>query len=200
VSLVEDARTMMQLRALGITDARWAGLLARHRRKDFAGRSGPDDLLLPIRGGQSVLPVVETVALIDALGPVDGKKIALIGGGSGWSGALLAGLGAEITVFERVEVLADALALRLEGEGAIAVRFADGFQVICAEGERFQAVLVCASMTRDEFDRLQSDCDGAVVAPVSMSDGVCRVQSSVEQGRSGLTISATPLRSGTVRR
>lgn len=198
MNLLSQTRTVLALREAGITNIALAEALRAHPRGEFAPRDGPDDLALPIGEGQSVLPVLDTVALIHALGDVADRSVALIGGGSGWSAALLLALGARLQVVERRERLADAIRLRFEGQSACKTIFGDGYAALLTGELDCEAAVFFVSLDESEYHRITLAFKGAIAAPVREEGGLVQLRSSRFSGPAGLTLQATPRRVGTV--
>lgn len=125
-------RLILELRQLGVTDARVLSAIERTNRSLFAPAHlealAWDDVALPIVGGQTMTkPSLIAQAMLD-LNVRSDDRVLEIGAGSGYQTAILARLGARVASVERVRALADAARARLAGLGLAnaSVHCADG--------------------------------------------------------------------------
>ncbi len=166
------ARLILTLRRRGIDDRRILGAIEQVPRKLFVSAEDQilaiEDRSLPIECGQT-LPAPSVVGLmLKALQPIPGQKILQIGTGSGYTAAVLAGLGAEVITIDRYRTLTDLArerfaALRLE---RIEAEWGDGL-LGWSKREPYDRILVSAALPTIPavlFDQLKDT--GILVAPV----------------------------------
>lgn len=188
------ARLILALRRRGIDDRRILGAMEQVPRKLFVSAEDQvlaiEDRSLPIECGQT-LPAPSVVGLmLKALQPAPGHKILQIGTGSGYTAAVLAGLGAEVITIDRYRTLVDLArerfaALRLD---RIEAEWGDGL-LGWSKRQPYDRILVCAALPAVPatlFAQLKDN--GVLVAPVGpggatqnlkrvcMVDGVPRLE------------------------
>jgi protein-L-isoaspartate(D-aspartate) O-methyltransferase len=142
-------RLILELRQLGVTDARVLSAIERTERTRFAPPHlhtlAWDDVALPISDGQTMTkPSLIAQAILD-LNVRGDDRVLEIGTGSGYQTAILSRLAAKVTSVERVKRLADDARDRL-GAMALAnvsVHWADGIDG-WKEGAPFDRVIVNA--------------------------------------------------------
>jgi len=131
----ESARRMrliLELRQIGVTDARVLAALERTNRSSFAPAHMEalawDDLALPIACGQTLTKPSLIARFVRDLGVTPADNVLEIGAGSGYQTAILARLGARVSSVERHEALAVSAqeALSAIGVTNAAVHWADG--------------------------------------------------------------------------
>lgn len=95
-----------------------------HRHADLAWR----DMALPIACGQTMPEPWLVARMAEALGVQPSHRVLEIGGGNGYSAAILSRLAREVVTVERFPALASAAATRLAALGL------QNVQVLCADG------------------------------------------------------------------
>src|SRR5690242_6656499 len=128
--------------------------------------------MLPIECGEAIEGIdlqASVMAKLD-LGP--GHRVLEIGGGSGFTSALLGRLSGRVLSLERYKTLANLARQRLEtlGLGNVVVRHADGSKPLASEGP-FDRIVVWAafdSHPRSFVELLSSG--GVMIAPIGPGD------------------------------
>lgn len=177
-----DQRASMverQLRRRGITDQRVLEAMGRVPRELFVPEeiraSAYSDAALPIGLGQTISQPWIVAATIEALGLRGDETVLEVGGGSGYTGALLAELAARVISIELVPELAATAREALEGAGY----GADRVEVIVGDGSLglpdrapFDAIAVHAASPGPPSALLdQLGPGGRLVAPVAAERG-----------------------------
>jgi len=130
-----DARRMrliLELRQMGVTDARVLSAIERTPRAHFAPAHlealAWDDVALPIERGQTMTKPSLIAQMLLALQVGPGHRVLEIGSGSGFQTAVLARLADRVTSLERIRALADSARERFVEIGAAnaQVHWADG--------------------------------------------------------------------------
>ena len=111
-SLARRAMVDSQLRPEAVTDRGVLAAMATVERERFV----PDrhkslayvDRPLPIGAGRTMMPPAALGRLLSELAPVAGERALVVGSGSGYSAALLAAIGLDVTALESDQALADA--------------------------------------------------------------------------------------------
>ncbi|MBF0293760.1 MAG: protein-L-isoaspartate O-methyltransferase [Magnetococcales bacterium] len=121
--------------------------------------------------GRRSLTPVQTGWLIDALGVTNGKRVLVIGAGSGYEAALLGTMGAQVHALESDPALAERGASLTDRE-QVAWKvgpLADGWP----DGEKFDAILLCGAVPAIPYHLLgQLRPDGVLAGIVGNSDDV----------------------------
>jgi protein-L-isoaspartate(D-aspartate) O-methyltransferase len=128
--------------------------------------------MLPIECGEAIEGIDLQAAVMAALDLAPGQRVLEIGGGSGFTGALLGRLSGRVLSVERYKTLANLARQRLEalGIGNVVVRHADGSKPIASEGP-FDRIVVWAafdSHPRSFVEMLSTG--GVMVAPIGPGD------------------------------
>ena len=147
------ARLVLQLRQNGVTSGPVLKAMETIDRSAFAAPGLRDlafeDAYLPIACGQAILPPVTTGKLMQAMGFADGRpsRVLLVGAGSGYMAALIAGLSDHVVAAERYRTLVEAARDRLAAVSVtnIDVVHADGLTG-CAEFGPFDRILLTGSV------------------------------------------------------
>ena len=111
-SLARRAMVDSQLRPEAVTDRGVLAAMATVERERFVPDSHKAlayfDRPLPIGGGRTLMPPAALGRLLSELAPVAGERALVVGSGSGYSAALLAAIGLDVTALESDQALADA--------------------------------------------------------------------------------------------
>ena len=111
-SLARRAMVDSQLRPEAVTDRGVLAAMATVERERFVPDSHKAlayfDRPLPIGGGRTMMPPAALGRLLSELAPVAGERALVVGSGSGYSAALLAAIGLDVTALESDQALADA--------------------------------------------------------------------------------------------
>jgi protein-L-isoaspartate(D-aspartate) O-methyltransferase len=163
-----------QLRRRGITDARVLAAMGAVPRELFVPEAirarAYDDAALPIGSGQTISQPWIVAAICQALGLAGDETVLEIGGGSGYSAAVLALLAGRVISVELVAELAesarDALAMLGEWTDRVEVVVGDGSLGLPGEAP-FDAIAVHAAAPEPPRTLLgQLAPGGRLVAPV----------------------------------
>ena len=111
-SLARRAMVDSQLRPEAVTDRGVIAAMGSVERERFV----PDrhkalayfDRPLPIGAGRTMMPPAALGRLLSELAPVAGERALVVGSGTGYSAALLAAIGLDVTTLESDAALADA--------------------------------------------------------------------------------------------
>lgn len=111
-SLARRAMVDSQLRPEAVTDRGVLAAMGSVERERFV----PDrhkslayfDRPLPVGAGRTMMPPAALGRLLSELAPVAGERALVVGSGSGYSAALLAEIGLDVTALESDQALADA--------------------------------------------------------------------------------------------
>jgi protein-L-isoaspartate(D-aspartate) O-methyltransferase len=165
-------RLLMELRGLGITDARVLGAIERVPRDAFVPAAFKDqaweNVALPISHAQTISQPLVVALMTQALDVGDRHKVLEIGTGSGYQAAVLAKLARRVFTMERHR------ALLKEAENRFAelklhnitTRFGDGSKG-WPEQAPFDRIIVTAAATEVPQVLLDSLAEGGIlVAPV----------------------------------
>ena len=176
----EQARLAMvaeQLRSRGIADERVLGVMTATPREVFV----PEDVraeayadeAIPIGAGQTISQPYMVARMTELLEVQPGDRILEIGTGSGYQAAILAGLGAWVTTYERQESLIPAARARLESVGFgdhVEIRLADG-SLGDPAGAPWDGIIVTAAAPSIPVElRDQLGEGGRLVIPVGPRD------------------------------
>lgn len=201
-AFLNDARNRMvdsQIRPNRVSDPRILEAMRQLPRERFL----PAGLLtlayadqnVPLGGGRVLLQPMVLARLVQAAAPLRGERALVAGAGSGYSAALLAALGCEVTALEEPGMLLD-LAKTALAALAPAVRLVSGplpagwptgapYDVILIDGAVPEVPAALASQLNRETGRLLT-----IVAPAGTGDGTYRV------GHTGLAVHAEPTPAG----
>lgn len=193
------ARLLLHLRQEGVTDTRVLTAMEALGRAAFVddpalAHLAYEDAVLPIPCGQVILRPAATGHLLQALALPDDRsaKVLLVGLGSGYMTALLAGLCAQVFAVDRFASLVRAGAGRLEhlGISNAILRQSDGLHGWPEEAP-FDRIVLAGSVLRVPDGLLaQLAPGGRLSAPVLTSDGGTIV--SVDAGGSVRTCPSFP--------
>ncbi len=170
-------RFILEVRQLGVTDARILAAIERTSRADFAALHleplAWDDVALPLDCGQTLTKPTTIASMVAALAPRPQDKVLEIGTGSGYQTAILSRLCAHVDTLERYRTLAAAARDRLAalGRDNARVMVADGAYGWPEEGpyDRIAVNGSVAAPNQDLFDQLAPE--GVLVAPVGAGGG-----------------------------
>ena len=141
-SLARRAMVDSQLRPEAVTDRGVLAAMGTVERERFVpDRQKPlayFDRPLPIGAGRTMMPPAALGRLLSEMAPVTGERALVVGSGSGYSAALLAAIGLEVTALESDPALAHAatqagIATKV---GALAAGWEDGapYDLILVDG------------------------------------------------------------------
>jgi protein-L-isoaspartate(D-aspartate) O-methyltransferase len=162
-----------QLRRRGITDERVLGAMGEVPREEFVPEemrsSAYTDSALPIGYEQTISQPWVVAAICQALDLHGSERVLEIGTGSGYSGAVLAQLGARVVSLERVPELAEGARRSLERLGI------DNVEVVVGDGSRgypagapYDAIAVHAATPEAPHSLLaELGPDGRLVVPIA---------------------------------
>ena len=145
------ASFVLMLRTAGVQDVKVLRAMEMVPRVPFVDQRffalADEDVMLPIAEGQTILPPSVLGRMLELLGPVEGRRVLLIGAGTGYSAAILARMGAQVVAVERSPRLADAAHDRLRqlGYSTIDIVLGDGLEGYAARAP-FGAVLSTVAM------------------------------------------------------
>jgi protein-L-isoaspartate(D-aspartate) O-methyltransferase len=165
-------RFVLELRQVGVTDARVLAAIERTPRAHFAPEHfeslAYEDAPLPIGHGQQQTRPSEMGCMLMAGAPNPQGRALLVGAGSGYFAAILAQLCAEVTAFERVGALAGhaRAALAALRFPRVSVSHHDGARGAPAGGKFDAIFFTCAIPTPGPDLMAQLTPGGALVAPV----------------------------------
>ncbi len=135
-SLARRAMIDNQLRPQAVTDGAVLAAMGSVPREEFAPAASRAfayfDRPLALGGGRSMMPPAALGRLLSELGPRAGERALVVGAGSGYSAALLAAIGCDVTAIEEDRALA-ALA-RAAGTRLADGDPGDGFDLILIDG------------------------------------------------------------------
>jgi protein-L-isoaspartate(D-aspartate) O-methyltransferase len=165
-------RLLMELRGLGVTDARVLGAIERVPREVFVPAAFKDqayeNVALPIGHGQTISQPLVVALMTEALEVGERDKVLEIGTGSGYQAAVLARLCRRVFTIERHRVLLKEAEQRFAELKIhnVTTRFGDGTKG-WPEQAPFDRILVTAAapdLLKKLLDQLAPD--GILVAPV----------------------------------
>ena len=111
-SLARRAMVDSQLRPEAVTDRGVLAAMGTIERERFVPEGQRAlayyDRSLPIGAGRSMMPPAALGRLLSELAPVAGERALVVGSGTGYSAALLAAIGLDVTALESDPALADA--------------------------------------------------------------------------------------------
>lgn len=181
IGQTRQLRLVMELRRLGITDARVLGAIERTPRETFVPETFRDqayeDTALPIGHGQTISQPSVVARMSEALDVGDRHTVLEIGTGSGYQAAVLARLCRRLYTIERHRPLlgeaeARFAALRLRN---VTTRWGDGTKG-WPEAAPFDRIIVTAAAASvPEALRQQLRIGGVLVIPVGPPEGVQRL-------------------------
>jgi protein-L-isoaspartate(D-aspartate) O-methyltransferase len=162
-----------QLRRRGIADERVLGAMGEVPREEFVPEemrsSAYSDSALPIGYEQTISQPWVVAAICQALDLHGSERVLEIGTGSGYSGAVLARLGARVVSLERVPELAEGARRSLErlGIANVEVVVGDGSRGYPA-GAPYDAIAVHAATPEAPHSLLaELGPDGRLVVPIA---------------------------------
>jgi protein-L-isoaspartate(D-aspartate) O-methyltransferase len=171
------AAFLLRMRQRGIGSKEQFGAIEATPRRNFVPGLWHEALwsegMLPIECGEAIegIDLQATVMAALELGP--GQRVLEIGGGSGFTAALLGRLSGRVLSVERYKTLSNLARQRLEalGIGNVVVRHADGSKPLASEGP-FDRIVVWAAF--EEYPRSfveMLSTGGVMVAPIGPGDG-----------------------------
>ena len=172
------AAFLLRMRARGITDGELLSAIESVGRADFVPGQWQDAVwknrMLPIPCGEAIESIDMQAQILSALGPLAGCRVLEIGGGSGFTAAVLGRMASRILSIERYRTLVREAGEKLGtlGIGNVVLRHADGFNGAASEGP-FDRIVVWAafdSLPRHFVDQLASN--GVMVCAIGPGDGV----------------------------
>jgi len=171
------AAFLLRMRQRGIGSKELFGAIEATPRRNFVPGLWHEALwsegMLPIECGEAIegIDLQATVMAALELGP--GQRVLEIGGGSGFTAALLGRLSGRVLSVERYKTLSNLARQRLEalGIGNVVVRHADGSKPLASDGP-FDRIVVWAAF--EEYPRScveMLSTGGVMVAPIGPGDG-----------------------------
>lgn len=166
---------LAQLRRHGIHDERVLAAMASLPRDHFvpeAGRAAAyEDRSLPIGFGQTISQPAIVGITLQALCISDGDRALDVGTGSGYQAALMAMLGATVTGYERIAVLATTASAAIRAAGlSVEVRVGDATAAIAETS--FDVIAVAATAPQLPPTLVaQLSVGGRMVIPLRSEDG-----------------------------
>ena len=190
------ATFILSLRARGVFDTDVLRAMETVPRNLFAPRRFADlarsDIALPLACGQTMTSPAVVAAMLAALDVAPGQRVLEIGTGSGYVAALLARMGAELTSFERIRILAESAGSRLRAAGLadrVEIRCGDGLGEMPGEG-RCDRILLNGTISRLD-PRLTSRLSaGGRLVGATLAEGGPRLL-TVRREADGRLVSAT---------
>ncbi|GLV24816.1 protein-L-isoaspartate O-methyltransferase [Sphingobium sp. TomTYG45] len=178
-----------QLRTSDVDDPRVIAVMARVPREDFvpAERRAMAyvDRSIPLSSGRALNPPLATGRLLKEAQVEEGDRVLLIGAATGYSAALLAALGAQVTAVETED------GPQLSGNGATVVR--GPLQAGAPEGAPYDVLFIDGAVQEVPATLVGQLADGARVVTGLVERGVTRLCSGrVVSGILGL-VSLTDL-------
>ena len=170
------AAFLLRMRQRGIGSKHLFAAIESTPRANFVAGQWHDALwsegMLPIECGEAIEGIDLQAAVMTALELAPGQRVLEIGGGSGFTGALLGRLSGRVLSVERYKTLANLARQRLEALGItnVVVRHADGSKPLASEGP-FDRIVVWAAFDSHprSFVELLST-GGIMVAPIGPGD------------------------------
>lgn len=208
-SLIADpfraARLILALRQVGVTQSPVLKAMETIDRAAFCDPSLADlafeDVHLPIACGQTILPPVLTGQMLQLLDfSARPERVLLVGAGSGYLAALLAGISNHVVAVDRYRRLADGARSRLADLSVrnVDVLHGDGLTGMAAQGPYDRILLTGAVETVDERLVTALSRGGRLVAPLETTGGQHLVKLTQDARETGPPIAMTlaPLRPG----
>ena len=188
-SSMRAAMVESQLRTSDVDDPRVIAVMARVPREDFvpAERRAMAyvDPSIPLSSGRALNPPLATGRLLKEAQVEEGDRVLLIGAATGYSAALLAALGAQVTAVETED------GPQLSGNGATVVR--GPLQAGAPEGAPYDVLFIDGAVQEVPATLVGQLADGARVVTGLVERGVTRLCSGrVVSGILGL-VSLTDL-------
>ncbi|QPI71882.1 protein-L-isoaspartate O-methyltransferase family protein [Sphingobium sp. Cam5-1] len=188
-SSMRAAMVESQLRTSDVDDPRVIAVMARVPREDFvpAERRAMAyvDRSIPLSSGRALNPPLATGRLLKEAQVEEGDRVLLIGAATGYSAALLAALGAQVTAVETED------GPQLSGNGATVVR--GPLQAGAPEGAPYDVLFIDGAVQEVPATLVGQLADGARVVTGLVERGVTRLCSGrVVSGILGL-VSLTDL-------
>ena len=188
-SSMRAAMVESQLRTSDVDDPRVIAVMARVPREDFvpAERRAMAyvDRSIPLSSGRALNPPLATGRLLKEAQVEEGDRVLLIGAATGYSAALLAALGAQVTAVEAED------GPQLLGNGATVVR--GPLQAGAPEGAPYDVLFIDGAVEEVPATLVGQLADGARVVTGLVERGVTRLCSGrVVSGILGL-VSLTDL-------
>lgn len=188
-SSMRAAMVESQLRTSDVDDPRVIAVMARVPREDFvpAERRAMAyvDRSIPLSSGRALNPPLATGRLLKEAQVEEGDRVLLIGAATGYSAALLAALGAQVTAVEAED------GPQLLGNGATVVR--GPLQAGAPEGAPYDVLFIDGAVQEVPATLVGQLADGARVVTGLVERGVTRLCSGrVVSGILGL-VSLTDL-------
>lgn len=170
----ESMRTAMivsQIRTTGVNDPRILAAMGTVPREDFVeeGRRAVAyaDLATPVGNGRALLPPEVLGRLLEKADLTGGEQVLVIGGGTGYSAAVLAAMGAEVTLLESDPALAARAAALLgkrvrvvEGDLAKGAKKGAPFDFILIDGAAEEIPEALIKLLRDGGKLAAVEIDG----------------------------------------
>jgi protein-L-isoaspartate(D-aspartate) O-methyltransferase len=171
------AAFLLRMRQRGIGSKQLFAAIESTPRGNFVPGQWHDALwsegMLPIECGEAIEGIDLQATVLAALDLAPGQRVLEIGGGSGFTGALLGRLSGRVLSVERYKTLAELARQRLEALGIdnVAVRHADGSKPLSGEGPFDRIVIWAAfdSYPRSFVEMLSTG--GIMVTPIGPGDG-----------------------------
>ena len=106
-AVARQAMIDSQLRPQGVTDARVLAAMAAVPREDFVPAEvrplAYSDRPVPLGQGRALAPPAALGEVLEALLPQDGERALVIGGGTGYSAAVLEAMGLKVTAIDAAD-------------------------------------------------------------------------------------------------
>jgi protein-L-isoaspartate(D-aspartate) O-methyltransferase len=172
-----DAMVRQQLEGRGISDPAVLAAFRAVPREAFVPSEERDvayeDHPLPIGSGQTISQPYVVALMVQALTLKPTDHVLEVGAGSGYAAAVLSRIAADVVAVERIPVLAEAAAARLEelGYANVHVVTADGSTGVAGDAP-FDAVCVSAGAPSVPAALVQQlAAGGRLVVPVGSASG-----------------------------
>jgi protein-L-isoaspartate(D-aspartate) O-methyltransferase len=171
------ASFVLMLRQAGLRDTNVLRAMEQVPRVPFLDERyallADEDVILPIKAGQTLLPPSLVATMVEALGPLAELPVLLIGAGSGYTAAILSRLAGSVVAVERSALLADEAHERLRSLGydRIEVVYGDGLEGYASRAP-YGAIL--SSVALDGLPPAllsQLAPEGVLVAPLGQEGG-----------------------------
>lgn len=172
------AMVASQLRVSAVEDARVIAAMNAVPREAFVPVErvalAYTDRPVPLAGGRALNPPLSTALLLDALELRAGQRVLVIGGATGYAGAVLAAMGAEATLVEEDDALVE-LARRaladVEGVTLVPGPLAGG----ASSGALYDALLIDGAVERVPDVLADQLAEGGRAAAGLVERGVTRL-------------------------
>ena len=189
----------MMLRARGITDHRLIHAVSSGPRARFLDNHFPLDGLAMVGEGQVSLKVLDMVHLLEMGAIKEGEHIAIIGAGTGWSAAMVAALGAQVTGYERHQRLVDR-ARDLLMETDIVCFWNDGVQSVLLNPAAYHKVVFTCAAASSLVGAISRSVSSELIVPLLDRGGALSRWQAGTCLAEGPQMTTTPLRTSRIAR